>query len=387
MIKLEGIEATWASFLCSRVRTQIKCGSYSSDAVNLPLLNLELFGKPLLLENDDQGAQCLYWAGQLVSSVNLAGVTVSEIVHRFRLQQQDENIEISLNLQAKNQTVSYQLWLGQQQQTSGEFPLQPSTHLAKAPSRRNFIGIAALVFKLFKSAKVIKVVLAGASVAGYAWLFSLEFALVLIACLVVHEYGHVKAMHHFGIKTKGIYLIPFVGGLAVSDDKINTRWQDVVISIMGPCFGLFMSLACVITYAATEIELFAGAAVLSALLNLFNLLPILPLDGGHVLKSISFSMRSWVGLSVCMSGIAFGLWLAYTFGLALLVFFLFVGALEVIFEWRQRNHSHLIPLDTYGQIFSAVCYFLVAAGHIAVIVYFADSDNPILSLPMKILGS
>jgi len=308
-------------------------------------------------------------------------------VHRFRLQQQDKSVEISLNLQAKNQTVSYQLWLGHHQQTSGEFPLQSSAHLTEAPSKRSFIGIAALVFKLFKSAKVIKAVLAGASVAGYAWLFSLEFALVLIACLVVHEFGHIKAMRHFGIKTKGIYLIPFVGGLAVSDDKINTRWQDVVISIMGPCFGLFMSLACVIIYAVTEIELFAGAAVLGALLNLFNLLPILPLDGGHVLKSISFSMRSWVGLSVCMSGIAFGLWLAYTFGLALLVFFLFVGAFEVIFEWRQRNYSHLIPLDTYGQTFSAACYFLVAAGHIAVIVYFADSDNPILSLPMKILGS
>lgn len=355
--------------------------------MNLLLLSLELFGKPLHLKNDDQGAQCLYWAEQLVSKVDLAGVTVSEIVHRFSVKKQGVAVDVSLNLQAKNDTVSYQLWVGQHQQHSGEFPLPAAAHLAKAPSKHSFMGIAALVFKLFKSAKVVKAVLAGASVAGYAWLFSIEFALVLIACLVAHEYGHVRAMRHFGIKTKGIYLIPFVGGLAVSDDKINTRWQDVVISIMGPCFGLFMSVACVIIYAATDIELFAGAAVLGALLNLFNLLPILPLDGGHILKSISFSMRSWVGLSVCMSGIALGLWLAYSFGLALLVFFLFVGALEVIFEWRQRDYSHLIPLDTYGQIFSAVWYFLVAAGHIAVIIAFADSDNPILSLPMKLLAS
>ena len=98
-------------------------------------------------------------------------------------------------------------------------------------------------------------------------------------------------------------------------------------------------------------------------------------------------MRSWVGLSVCMSGIALGLWLSYTFGLALLVFFLFVGAIEVIVEWRQRHFSHLIPLDRYGQIFSAVWYFIVVAGHVAVIINFADSENPILSLPMKILGS
>lgn len=253
--------------------------------------------------------------------------------------------------------------------------------------KKGFLGLAALGFKLFKSAKVIKAVLAGASVAGYAWLFSIEFALMLIACLVVHEYGHVRAMKYFGIKTKGIYLIPFVGGLAVSDEKITTRWQDVVISLMGPAFGLITSVLGVVLYYATEMEIFAGVAVLSALLNLFNLLPILPLDGGHVLKSISFSMRSWVGLSVCFLGVLFGLWLSYTFGLMLLVFFLFVGALEIIFEWRGRHYSHLMPLDKYGQIFSAVMYAVVVAGHIAVMMHFADSENPILSLPMTILSS
>ncbi len=253
--------------------------------------------------------------------------------------------------------------------------------------KKGLLGLAALGFKLFKSAKVIKVALAGASVAGYAWLFSIEFALMLIACLVVHEYGHVRAMKYFGIKTKGIYLIPFVGGLAVSDDKITTRWQDVVISLMGPAFGLFTSVLGVVLYYATEMEIFAGVAVLSALLNLFNLLPILPLDGGHVLKSISFSMRSWVGLSVCLLGVLFGLWLSYTFGLMLLVFFLFIGALEIVFEWRGRHTSHLLPLDKYGQGFSAVMYALVVAGHVAVMMHFADSENAILSLPVKILSS
>ncbi|MGO2128885.1 MAG: metalloprotease [Pseudoalteromonas prydzensis] len=259
--------------------------------------------------------------------------------------------------------------------------------IEKTKPKQGLLGLFALGFKIFKSAKVVKVALAGASVAGYAWLFTFEFALMLIACLVVHEYGHVRAMQYFGIKTKGFYLIPFVGGLAVSDDKITTRWQDVVISLMGPAFGLITSVLGVVLYYATEMEIFAGVAVLSALLNLFNLLPILPLDGGHVLKSISFSMRSWLGLSVCLLGVLFGLWLSYTFGLMLLVFFLFIGALEIGFEWRGRHYSHLLPLDKYGQGFSAVMYALVVAGHVAVMMHFADSENPILSLPMKILSS
>ncbi|TGE81040.1 metalloprotease [Pseudoalteromonas sp. KS88] len=263
----------------------------------------------------------------------------------------------------------------------------PIPEVQKAKPKQGLLGLFALGFKVFKSAKVVKAALAGASVAGYAWLFTFEFALMLIACLVIHEYGHVRAMKYFGIKTKGIYLIPFVGGLAVSDEKITTRWQDVVISLMGPAFGLITSVLGVVLYYATEMEIFAGVAVLSALLNLFNLLPILPLDGGHVLKSISFSMRSWVGLSICILGVLFGLWLSYTFGLMLLVFFLFIGALEIVFEWRGRHFSHLVPLDKYGQGFSAVMYALVVAGHVAVMMHFADSENPILSLPMKILSS
>ncbi|MEL7580817.1 site-2 protease family protein [Pseudoalteromonas sp. D15MCD-2] len=283
---------------------------------------------------------------------------------------------------SKVQEKSLAIFVNQQRVSQLALP-----ELQEAEPKRGIIGLLALGFKLFKSAKVVKAALAGASVAGYAWLFSIEFALMLIACLVVHEYGHVRAMKYFGIKTKGIYLIPFVGGLAVSDDKITTRWQDVVISLMGPAFGLITSVLGVVLYYATEMEIFAGVAVLSALLNLFNLLPILPLDGGHVLKSISFSMRSWIGLSVCLLGVLFGLWLSYTFGLMLLVFFLFVGALEIIFEWRGRHYSHLIPLDTYGQGFSAVMYALVVAAHVAVMMHFADSESPILSLPMKILAS
>ncbi len=356
------------------------------------LLSLMLMGKPLRLITDSESVQSLYWGEQLVSRALLAGKRIAEIAHRFQIPapaavQPATPLAISLNLQAQDNNLAFQLWVEQRQQESGLCPMPDGGHLVKPKKSLNLMGLAALGFKLLKSTKVIKAVLAGASVAGYAWLFSFEFALVLIACLVAHEYGHVKAMQYFGIKTKGIYLIPFVGGLAVSDDKINTRWQDVVISIMGPVFGLFMSLGCWLLYGITDLELFAGAAVLSSLLNLFNLLPILPLDGGHILKSVSFSMRSWVGLGACMAGIALGLWVSYSFGLALLVFFLAVGALEIVFEWRQRQHSHLVPLDTYGQLFSAAWYFMVAAGHIFVIMSFADSQNPILSLPMKILGS
>ena len=227
----------------------------------------------------------------------------------------------------------------------------------------------------------------GASLAAYSWLFSFEFALALIGCLVFHEYGHIRAMKYFKMPTKGIYLIPFLGGLAMSDSKINTRWQDVVISIMGPSFGLLLSVLALILYWLTELPFFAALASFNALLNLFNLLPILPLDGGHILKSISFSINSKLGIALCALAAALGVYLSFTFNLGLLAIMLLIGSAEILFEWRARHSTHLLPLDRYGQIFSALWYFATVGLLLAVIFIVANSDDPMLSLPLKILGS
>jgi Zn-dependent protease len=204
---------------------------------------------------------------------------------------------------------------------------------------------------------------------------------------VIHEYGHIRAMKYFGLKTKGIYLIPFMGGLALSDDKINTRWQDVVISIMGPTFGLILSLILLVAYWITGNIFFAGLANFNALLNLINLLPILPLDGGHILKSVGFSVNGKFGLVAMIAGSVLGILGCYAMGLSFMAFFLLIGSMEIVFEWRMRHQSHLLPLDRYGQIFSSVWYILTAAALIAIMWYFAHSGDELLAAPLKILQS
>jgi Zn-dependent protease len=194
-------------------------------------------------------------------------------------------------------------------------------------------------------------------------------------------------MKYFNLKTKGIYLIPFVGGLALSDDKINTRWQDIVISIMGPFFGLILSLLCLLGYWLTDLEILAGLAVFNALLNVFNMLPVLPLDGGHVLKSIAFSINSNVGLICCALGAIFGIYLSYYFGLALLGFLLAIGSVEIVLEYKQRHLSHLLPLNRYAQIVSVVWYVFTIGSLSAIIWLVGQTENDALSLPLKLLAS
>ncbi|CAH0990933.1 hypothetical protein SIN8267_01034 [Sinobacterium norvegicum] len=375
----------------------------------MQLFNLDFYGKPLMLEASMAGWQQLSWGDTIISQIKTpsAATNSGTIHHRFTLQQFGQQHHIAEDGQHPSQQLECELLVDYQwqpilfkyqlkvdgnpvqqgevdQQQLAVIPAQP--HNIPRP-KMGIIGLASLGFKLLKSAKMIKVVLAGASLAAYSWLFSLQFAVALIACLVFHEYGHIRAMKYFGMRTKGIYLVPFLGGLAVSDEKISSRWQDVTISLMGPVFGLLMAFICLLVYWLTDNIFFAGLSAFSALLNLFNLLPILPLDGGHVLKSISFSMHSKMGLGLCIAAALIGVYISYALSLSLLGFLLIIGTFEILSEWKHRYHTHLIPLDRYGQIFSALWYFLTVAGLVAIILYFAGSGDAILGLPLQVLQS
>ena len=365
----------------------------------MQLLEIDCLGKTLRLEGSMAGWQQLFWDGQCVSQIN-ASADSDTFTHQFSLQTQlsgqEELVELQVDLSGSLTwqpfDLKYQLRLNGELLSENNLDEKAIEQRkidqhSRQPIKFSFIGMAGLGLKLLKSAKVIKVLFAAGSLAAYSWLFSIQFAIALVLCLVFHEYGHIKAMKYFGLKTKGIYLIPFVGGLALSDDKINTRWQDVVISIMGPFFGLILSLACLVGYWLTDLEILAGLAVFNALLNLFNLLPVLPLDGGHVLKSIAFSVNSKIGLIVCVLGAALGVYISYSFGLALLGFLLAIGSIEIFFEYKQRHQSELLPLNRYAQIVSALWYVITVGGLSAIIWFVGQTDNGALSLPLKILAS
>lgn len=359
----------------------------------MQLLEIECLGKTLRLEGSMAGWQQLFWDEKCVSQLNASADTDS-FLHQFPLQSEQGELQVELkgSLQWQPFELQFQLLINDEllhENTLNEKDIEQRqvSQDKRQPIKFSFIGMAGLGLKLLKSAKVIKVLFAAGSLAAYSWLFSIEFAIALVLCLVFHEYGHIKAMKYFGLKTKGIYLIPFVGGLALSDDKINTRWQDIVISIMGPFFGLILSIACLVGYWITDIEILAGLAVFNALLNLFNMLPVLPLDGGHVLKSIAFSINSRVGLVACILGATLGVYISYHFGLALLGFLLAIGSLEILFEYKRRHLSELLPLNRYAQIVSALWYIITLGGLSAIIWFVGQTGNGALSLPLKILGS
>jgi len=218
--------------------------------------------------------------------------------------------------------------------------------------------VVTVLSKLVKGLKVGKVGLAGASMASYAYMFTWEFAAMIMFMLFVHESGHIWAMKRCGVKTKGIYFLPFVGGAAVADEEFPSRGAEVFIAIMGPIWGFALALLTGLVYVATENPLFAAAASWMAMVNLFNLLPINPLDGGRIMKSIAYSVHSRVGLVFLAIGIVASGFLAFKVGLGLFVFLLIVGGLELVFEYKRRTeHPAMNGAAIFG---SAIAYASVA---------------------------
>lgn len=341
--------------------------------------------------------------GELASHVRNFS-PVSE--HRFDLPDLGE-VRIGFQMNLPVAQVNYQLWVNGAQVLGAEAELS-TVQDGQTADQQNFaeqdaarditppkptpvksnswISLGLVGLKLLKTVQVVKVALLAASVAVYSVMFTVEFALALIGVLVFHEYGHLRAMKKFGIPTKGMYLIPFVGGLAVGDLP-KTRWQDVYISMMGPVFGLIMTLVFYIVYLATESHFAGLVASTSALLNLFNLIPVYPLDGGRVVKSLVFSGRNYLALIALLSISALCLVLAWKMGFYFIVFFIVIGVIDIVAGWRIGLAEDITPLNRYGLWFSLLWYLVIVALFLGMIVMIAQDGLPGSEIAMKVLAS
>lgn len=183
--------------------------------------------------------------------------------------------------------------------------------------------VGSIAVKLLKSIKLGTVAIA---VGAYALIWSWQFAIALVGMVLVHECGHAFAMWRSGVPVKGIYFIPFFGGAAVSQGIAKTRAKSAYIAINGPVWGTLLALACLAIFAITGEQHAFSLAAWGALLNLFNLLPIFPLDGGRIIASLAHASPR--GVPIVASSLALGAIVAYFTGLQLLLIVGFLGLFE-----------------------------------------------------------
>lgn len=186
--------------------------------------------------------------------------------------------------------------------------------------------------KFFKLTTVITLLV---SLLAYGLTYGWLFGIALIYILTIHEMGHVWAMKRLNIPTNATLFIPFIGALARGKEHAKNAYDDAYISYMGPAFGFLSVIPAILLYLLTETDYWMVIVLIGSVVNLFNLIPITPFDGGHIVKVINFK--------IVMVGFIFALSAMFFTGSYTFIFFVFLGLIyTIVFYNERRNLSNKI---------------------------------------------
>ena len=153
--------------------------------------------------------------------------------------------------------------------------------------RRLFAPLVALGFVLVKfGAFAVKFFGIFISVGGYALIFGLKFAVGFVLLILVHELGHFVEAKRQGLNPQLPVFIPFLGAYVAMKNAPFDPWRNLLVSAAGPFAGGLASLGVWIVGESTDSRFLVALAYTGFLLNLFNLIPVRPLDGGFMWRSL-----------------------------------------------------------------------------------------------------
>jgi Zn-dependent protease len=151
------------------------------------------------------------------------------------------------------------------------------------------IGIAAV--KLLKFVWLAKIATSAGSMLLSVFVYSLTFgwgyAAGFIGMLFCHEMGHFLAARQRGLAVGLPTFIPFVGAWIDIKDGFRDAETEAYVGIAGPAIGTLSALACLALGNLLDSDLLRAVAYSGFILNLFNLIPLSPLDGGRITSIVS----------------------------------------------------------------------------------------------------
>lgn len=208
------------------------------------------------------------------------------------------------------------------------------------------------------------------SLAIYAAAFGWQFGVGIIFLLFLHEMGHVLVLRAKGVPASAPIFIPLMGAFVAMKGMPRNAKDEAEIAIAGPILGTIAALLCFVPFfLGSRSGLWPALAYFGFFINLFNLIPVSPLDGGRIVGAIS--RKAWVVGLVLLVGLLF---LRFNLFLLLIVV---LSAFTVYHQFRnsaQLQSYYQVPLST--KIFISIAYFGLAA-FLAVMMFYAQSLIPI----------
>lgn len=174
----------------------------------------------------------------------------------------------------------------------------------------------------------------------YYWVFkSWTSVLLFVTVIFLHESGHFIAMKCFGYTSVNMMFVPFVGAYVSGQATNISRGKKLIVLLAGPLPGIVIGTVCFALYTATLEPIYLKIAWPFLLLNLFNMLPIFPLDGGQFFQVLLFNGSRIIQLGFLYLSMAVLLYLFVKFDYSWM--YLLV-ALLVFLRIRQYNLIHRI---------------------------------------------
>ena len=206
------------------------------------------------------------------------------------------------------------------------------------------VAVGALIAKFFAAIKGVLLLLpklkllttaatALASVVLYSLFWGWTFAFGFVALIFVHEMGHVIQLRREGIKASAPMFIPGFGAVVMMKSLPDDALAEARVGLAGPVLGTLGAAVCLAIGESTNSDMLRALAYVGFLLNLINLVPLVPFDGGRAMAAMA--PRMWfLGLGAMVA------LLLITANPFLLIFVL-LGGMETWRRWKQRKTRSL----------------------------------------------
>jgi Zn-dependent protease len=213
------------------------------------------------------------------------------------------------------------------------------------------------------------------SVAAYAVIWGWRFAVGFVALLFLHEMGHVVQMKREGVKVSGMLFIPFLGAAVGARSMGGHALAEARIGLAGPILGTLATAALIPIAEAQDSDFLRALAFTGFFLNLFNLAPVVPLDGGRAMAA----MAPWMWFA----GFAAMLGFFLLFPNPILVLILLLGGMETWRRWKTRrqglegNAAYYRVRPAHRLVVAIVYVGLIAACAVGMDLTFVDRSDAI----------
>ena len=243
------------------------------------------------------------------------------------------------------------------------------------------IGVLALKFKALLALLLnLKFVLIGAKLFAVSWTFILSLVLyaaafgwrigvVIVLLIAAHELGHYFAYRAYGLPVRAPVFVPFLGAYTAGAIAPDLE-ADAYIALAGPLTGFVLAAVCYTLGSASGDRFWLACANIGAFLNLFNMIPVLPFDGGRVIGAIWPPL--WIAGALLFVAAAW--WLGVPIIFVLLIALL--GLPAMIGAFRGHVDPRAASMTNAARVRVGVWYMATIIG----LIYLVGQSHGVMTL-------